>query len=266
MEAEKVDILDVLIIGAGLSGLTAAYEILKIDPKLSVQVLEAKSKSAGNSRRWQINWNLQMVDRVGGRTMTVDVDIGEGRKEKFDLGGQWVTPYTSDIPSMGSLWGPIELQLFIWKVNDGWIPSKISDLKICSIFFLVGWNRSIGFVNKSPWRIRIYGQRPLSTMPWPWKLLSGRIWKAKGLSTPFRPPVEWPSVSVKYSSTFGFIIILFVWHPIKKGADLERVSALFFLAYAAAAGGVMRLLLATENGAQELRVKVILLHSKHEFI
>ena len=134
--------------------------------------------------------------------MTVDVDIGEGRKEKFDLGGQWVTPsqpdimeildelglqtyqqyitgtkvmqvgkenkirtYTSDIPSMGSLWGPIELQLFIWKVNDGWIPSKISDLKICSIFFLVGWNRSIGFVNKSPWRIRINGQRPLSTMP-----------------------------------------------------------------------------------------------------
>ena len=47
---------------------------------------------------------------------------------------------------------------------------------------------------------------------------------------------------------------------------MERVSALFFLAYAAAAGGVMRLLLATENGAQELRVKVILLHSKHEFI
>ena len=50
MEAEKGDILDVLIIGAGLSGLTAAYEILKIDPKLSVQVLEAKGKSTGSSR------------------------------------------------------------------------------------------------------------------------------------------------------------------------------------------------------------------------
>lgn len=40
------------------------------------------------------------------------------------------------------------------------------------------------------------------------------------------------------------------------GADLDRVSALFFLAYANSAGGVMKLLMATERGAQELRVKV----------
>lgn len=40
------------------------------------------------------------------------------------------------------------------------------------------------------------------------------------------------------------------------GADLDRVSALFFLAYANSAGGVMKLLMATEKGAQELRVKV----------
>ena len=45
------------------------------------------------------------------------------------------------------------------------------------------------------------------------------------------------------------------YHP-STGADLDRVSALFFLAYANSAGGVMKLLMATENGAQELRVKV----------
>lgn len=28
-----------------------------------------------------------------------------------------VRTYTSDIPSLGSLWGLIELQLFIWKVH-----------------------------------------------------------------------------------------------------------------------------------------------------
>lgn len=29
-------------------------------------------------------------DRVGGRTLTVPVDSGDGEMEKFDLGGQWV--------------------------------------------------------------------------------------------------------------------------------------------------------------------------------
>ena len=29
------------------------------------------------------------TDRVGGRTLTLDVDIGDGKTEKFDLGGQW---------------------------------------------------------------------------------------------------------------------------------------------------------------------------------
>lgn len=107
----------------------------------------------------------------------MDVDIGSGKTEKFDLGGQWlvqetskikqqskppciiavsfdrvtgsqpdvmeildelgletypqfingtkvmqvgsdnkIRTYTSDIPSLGSVWGVIELQIFIWKV------------------------------------------------------------------------------------------------------------------------------------------------------
>ena len=90
---------------------------------------------------------------MGGRTLTNEIDIGEGQKAKFDLGGQWVASsqpdilemleelnietypqyidgtkvmqvghdnvvrtYQSDIPSLGSYWGIIELQLFIWKV------------------------------------------------------------------------------------------------------------------------------------------------------
>ena len=34
---------DVAVVGAGLSGLTAAYEMLKTEPTLKVCVLEAKS-------------------------------------------------------------------------------------------------------------------------------------------------------------------------------------------------------------------------------
>ncbi len=43
--AAEGEILDVVIVGAGLSGLTAAHEILKIAPMTSIVVVEAKSKS-----------------------------------------------------------------------------------------------------------------------------------------------------------------------------------------------------------------------------
>jgi hypothetical protein len=58
-----------------------------------------------------------------------------------------------------------------------------------------------------------------------------------------------------YSQRNTHYICILHFH-LSTGADLDRVSALFFLAYANSAGGVMKLLMATENGAQELRVKV----------
>ena len=57
---------DVVIVGAGISGLTAAYELKKAGKK--TLVVEAR-------------------DRVGGRTMP-----GELQGQPFDLGGQWVGP------------------------------------------------------------------------------------------------------------------------------------------------------------------------------
>jgi monoamine oxidase len=99
------------------------------------------------------NVEFLFIDRLGGRTLTNEIDIGEGQKASFDFGGQWVASsqpdileileelnietypqfidgtkvmqvghdnvirtYKSDIPSLGSYWGIIELQLFIWKV------------------------------------------------------------------------------------------------------------------------------------------------------
>ena len=40
------------------------------------------------------------------------------------------------------------------------------------------------------------------------------------------------------------------------GVDLDRVSVLFFLAYANSGGGISKLVLGTDHGAQEFRVKV----------
>ncbi len=74
LQGEKMEEKDVIIIGAGLAGLTAAYELKKAGR--SVQVVEAR-------------------DRVGGRTME-----GKLLDRSFDLGGQWVGPTQTRIMAM----------------------------------------------------------------------------------------------------------------------------------------------------------------------
>lgn len=61
---------DVIIIGAGLSGLSAAYYLRKRDRSIRVVVLEAK-------------------DRIGGRTLTRQLLAADGTKDFFDVGGEW---------------------------------------------------------------------------------------------------------------------------------------------------------------------------------
>ncbi len=65
-------IYDVIIAGAGVSGLSAGYYLKKQHRDISILVLEAK-------------------DRVGGRTQTVELKCSkDGVKKKWDAGGQWV--------------------------------------------------------------------------------------------------------------------------------------------------------------------------------
>ncbi|CAD6198917.1 unnamed protein product [Caenorhabditis auriculariae] len=62
---------DVIVVGAGISGLTAARELKKMDPSIRILILEAK-------------------DRVGGRTHSVELKGAHYSKVTLDLGGQWV--------------------------------------------------------------------------------------------------------------------------------------------------------------------------------
>jgi flavin-dependent dehydrogenase len=45
MTDEEEEIVDVIVVGAGISGLYAAYRIKQKSPELKVLVLEAKGKS-----------------------------------------------------------------------------------------------------------------------------------------------------------------------------------------------------------------------------
>lgn len=59
---------DVLVLGAGLAGLSAAHRIHTSHPSLSILILEAR-------------------DRVGGRTWSQPLPSGEGT---VDLGAAWI--------------------------------------------------------------------------------------------------------------------------------------------------------------------------------
>ena len=73
------DDLDVVVIGAGLSGLSAEQFLLERDPSLRIIILEAS-------------------DRVGGRLAGYPVEIANSDEPKlFDLGGEWVLPIQTNV-------------------------------------------------------------------------------------------------------------------------------------------------------------------------
>ncbi|KAL4593478.1 putative flavin-containing monoamine oxidase A [Arapaima gigas] len=66
----SVKTCDVVVVGAGLSGLSAARLLLQKNSSLKVLVLEGKG-------------------RVGGRTVSCRLPAAQG-EDVWDLGGQWV--------------------------------------------------------------------------------------------------------------------------------------------------------------------------------
>jgi len=75
---DKTTIYDVIIVGAGLAGLSAAECLLDRDPSMSVLCLEAS-------------------DRVGGRVQALEVGIANAANTKSDpvlkdVGGEWLLP------------------------------------------------------------------------------------------------------------------------------------------------------------------------------
>lgn len=90
---------DIVIVGAGLSGLSAAHNLLRRDAKLKLLILEGKGwliylifllyRLYFALNRPTLYFCFVIVDRVGGRTLTQDVPAAGG-VDRWDLGGQWV--------------------------------------------------------------------------------------------------------------------------------------------------------------------------------
>ncbi|XP_044262400.1 probable flavin-containing monoamine oxidase A isoform X2 [Tribolium madens] len=63
---------DVIIIGAGISGLVAAYALLQKEPTLSLLILEA-------------------TDRIGGRAISKPLIVKNDEYHMYDIGGHWIS-------------------------------------------------------------------------------------------------------------------------------------------------------------------------------
>nr|XP_015199567.1 PREDICTED: probable flavin-containing monoamine oxidase A isoform X2 [Lepisosteus oculatus] len=218
-----MELLDVVIVGAGLSGLTTARELLKRNAYLKILILEGKA-------------------RIGGRTVTLSLPAAKG-EDSWDLGGQWVgrtqthildliqelgleiypqytegkkvyrlggpeaeiRTYTSSIPPL-SLMGLIDMQLLLWKIDK--LRKTVSvEIPGSSPNALEYDSMTLhSFIKKNTWTQEVRAAMELSCR-----------------------------------SVFGM--------------ETSQLSFLYFLMYGAAAGGFLALLEATAGSAQEYKVK-----------
>ncbi|XP_017563616.1 probable flavin-containing monoamine oxidase A [Pygocentrus nattereri] len=214
---------DVVVVGAGLSGLSAAQLLKKRNDKLKVLVLEAKG-------------------RVGGRTLAQQLPAAHG-VDTWDMGGQWVG--SSQIHVMELI---KELGLEIYpqftegkKVHHmGGANAKISTYtsSIPSFSPLV----LLDFV-QFLWRI----ERLCKTVPVeePMKMSNALQLDSMTLQ----------SYMDQHIWTRELMEELCLCSRLLFGMEPSQLSFLYFLMYSSAAGGVMRLLETTPGSAQEFKVK-----------
>lgn len=207
---------DVVVVGGGAAGLTAAYRLLQADPSLSLVLLEAR-------------------DRVGGRTLTLDVDVGDGKTDKFDLGGQWVASNQHHVINMLE-----ELGLKIYpQYTQGTKVMQVGDNKI---------RTSLG----------LRGRIELQLFLWKVDRLAAKVPITDPYSSQYAAQLDGETVDTfmrKSISSKAAMEVIDISCKAAFGTDATRMSVMFFLACVNAAGGIMKILGSEKDTAQEARVE-----------
>ncbi|XP_062870463.1 probable flavin-containing monoamine oxidase A [Trichomycterus rosablanca] len=216
-------VCDVVVVGAGLSGLSAARYLKQRNTQLSVVVLEAKG-------------------RVGGRTLTQQLPAAHGT-DTWDMGGQWVGSSQTHVMELIK-----ELSLEVY-------PQFTEGKKVHSVG---GANAKISTYTSS-----IPSYSPLVLLDFAqflWKVQ--RLCKSVCVEEPMRTPNAQQLDSMTLQSYMDKNIWtaqlkeeLGLSSRSVFGMEPSQLSFLYFLMYSAAAGGVLKLLETSPGSAQEFRVK-----------
>ncbi|KAM8872030.1 putative flavin-containing monoamine oxidase A isoform 1-T1 [Synchiropus picturatus] len=219
MNAEK---WDVVIVGAGLSGLTAAHLLKKRLPGLGILILEAK-------------------DRVGGRTLSMDIPAASG-SDRWDFGAQWVGSSQTHI---------LEL---IEELNLKTYPQFTTGKAVQHIG---GPDAKVNTYQTSIPAMSLLALLDLTQLLWKMERLCATVC----ISDPTKTPgaLEFDSMTLhsyieKHAWTKELKEEMGVCSRTVFGVEPSQMSFLYFLMYAAAAGGVLPLLESTPGSAQELKI------------
>uniref|UniRef100_A0A8C6UDY9 Amine oxidase n=1 Tax=Neogobius melanostomus TaxID=47308 RepID=A0A8C6UDY9_9GOBI len=217
------EIWDVIVVGAGLSGLTAAHWLRERNAKLKILILEGK-------------------DRVGGRTQSYEIPAANG-KDRWDFGGQWVGSTQTHVLELIE---ELDLQMY---------PQFNSGRKVHHI----GGPRA----RVQTYTSSIPALNPLVLLDMSLFILKiDRLCATVSVDDPSLTPdaSELDSMTLhsyieQHAWTRGLKEELGVAVRSVFGVEPAQMSMLFFLMYSAAAGGVLALLESTPGAAQELKIK-----------
>nr|XP_054600115.1 probable flavin-containing monoamine oxidase A [Nothobranchius furzeri]XP_054600116.1 probable flavin-containing monoamine oxidase A [Nothobranchius furzeri] len=217
------EIWDVIIVGAGLSGLSAAHLLRKRDATLKILVLEGK-------------------DRVGGRTVSYEIPAASGA-DLWDFGGQWVTSTQTHVMELIK-----ELGLEVYsQFNTG-----------KKVLHVGGPTARVRTYTSSIPALSPLVLLDLTLLLWKIDTLSGTVCVHDPLKTP--NAVELDSMTLhsyieQHAWTAELKEQIGVCSRSVFGMEPSQMSFLFFLMYSAAAGGLLALLESTPGCAQEFKIK-----------
>lgn len=213
---------DVAIVGAGISGLSAARYLLSKDKNLNIVILEAS-------------------DRVGGRTLTVPLKTENGT-DSWDLGAHWVGRCQTHIVELIEELGIktheqyLDGRKFLQLGKDNVVKSYTSDIPTLSLLSLLDLDRAMKKIDslakevdqKDPVSCRRGGEFDGMTME---SWINQNMWMSESK--------ELMQVAIR-----GVL-----------GVELAEISFLYFLTYVSAAGGLKNLVEATPYTAQEYTIQ-----------
>ncbi|GFN78483.1 amine oxidase [Plakobranchus ocellatus] len=212
---------DVIVIGGGISGLTAAYTIKKKRADAKVIVIEGK-------------------DRVGGRTLTVPL-VGANGADRWDLGGQWVGACQTHVIQLLKELGLETYPQYtsgqkLQQLGGTKVTSYSSDIPSLSFWALIDLYWHMAMTDRYQSQINVAD---------PFSHPRAKEWDAMSIGAFLNKTLYTQGAHDAVEAACRVVF----------GCEPSQVSLLFYLIYIRMAGGLEKLLETKQGAAQELRIK-----------